>query len=94
MPPSLNTHDNRNIQGLKPSRWLKVLKRTQPTKVSVILTSPEPSYPTTASLGYSNTTKAQENDLKSKVIRMVEAFKEETNKSLKEIQVKEMNKTA
>ena len=58
------------------------------------MTASEHNYPKTSSPGYPNTIKAQENDLKSKVIRMVEAFKEETNKSLKEIQVKEMNKTA
>ena len=38
------------------------------------------SYPSTANLGYPNTTKAQENDLKSNLIKMIEAFKEETNK--------------
>jgi hypothetical protein len=36
--------------------------------------------------GYPNTTEAQENGLKSNRIRMAEAFKEEMNKSLKEIQ--------
>ena len=34
-------------------------------------------YPITASLGYSNTAEAQENDLKSNLIKMIEAFKEE-----------------
>jgi hypothetical protein len=50
------------------------------------LTPPEYSYPTTASPGYPNTTKAQENDLKYNFIKMAEAFKEEMNESLKEIQ--------
>jgi hypothetical protein len=38
---------------------------------------------TTASPGYLNTTKTQENDLKSKLFKMIEAFKEEMNKSFK-----------
>ena len=46
----------------------------------------ELSYPTTASPEYCNTNKTQENDLKSNFIKMNEAFKEEMNKSLKEIQ--------
>ena len=62
------------------------------------MTSLEHSYPTTASPGYPSTAEAQENDLKSNLIKMIEAFKEEMNKSLKEIQentikqVKEMSK--
>ena len=58
----------------------------------------ELNYVTTASPGHPNTAEAQENDLQSNLIKMIEAFKEETNKSLKEIQeniikqVKEMNK--
>ena len=50
------------------------------------MASPECSYHTTAGTGNPNTTKAQENDLKSNLIKMIEAFKEEVNKSLKEIQ--------
>ena len=45
----------------------------------------EQSYPTTASSGYPNTTKERENDLKSNLIEMTDAFKEEMNKSLGEI---------
>ena len=45
-----------------------------------IVTS-EHSFSTTAR--YSNTNKAQENDLKSILIMMIDAFKEEMNKSLK-----------
>ena len=41
----------------------------------------EPSYPATTNPGYPNETEAQEDDL----IRMIEAFKEEMNKFLKEI---------
>ena len=64
------------------------------------MTPSEHSYPTTASPGYPNTTEAQENDLKSNLIKMTEAFKEMMNKSLKALkenaikQVKEINKTA
>ena len=50
------------------------------------LASPEPSYPTTASPEYSDITEAQENDLKSNLMKMTDAFKEEMSKSLKEIQ--------
>jgi hypothetical protein len=50
------------------------------------VTPSEHSYPTTASPGYPNRPEAQENDLKSNLIKMIEAFKEEMNKSLKEIQ--------
>ena len=46
----------------------------------------EASYPMTASPGYPNTVEAQENDLKSNLMKMIEAFKGEMNKSLKEIQ--------
>jgi hypothetical protein len=36
--------------------------------------------------GYPNTTETQENDLKPNFINMIETFKEEMNKSLKEMQ--------
>ena len=49
---------------------------------------PEPSYPTTASPGYSNTAEAQENDLKLNFLKAREALKEEMNKSFKEIKEK------
>jgi hypothetical protein len=38
------------------------------------ITSSEQSYPTTASSGYPNMANAQENDCKSKLIRMIKAF--------------------
>ena len=47
---------------------------------------PEPNRPVIASLGYFNTDEAQEKDLKSKLMKMVEAFTEEIFKPLKEIQ--------
>lgn len=43
----------------------------------------EPNYPTTVSPGYSNTAEVQENDLKSSLMKMTEAIKEEVNVSLK-----------
>lgn len=60
---------------------------------------PDPSSPTIASPEYYNTAKAQENNPKSNLVKIIEAFKEEINKSFKEIQkntykqVKKMNKT-
>lgn len=44
------------------------------------------SYPTTTNSGYPNSTKEQENNIKSNLIKIIEVFKEETYKSLKEIQ--------
>jgi hypothetical protein len=49
------------------------------------MTPSKHSYPTTASLRYPNTAEAQENDIKSNLIKMIEAFKDEINKPLKEI---------
>ena len=39
-------------------------------------------YPTTASLGYANTTKTQENELQSTLIKIVDAFQEKMNQSI------------
>lgn len=47
---------------------------------------PEPRYHTTVAPGYSNTGEAQENNLKSNLMKTIEALKEEINKSFKEIQ--------
>ena len=47
---------------------------------------PEPRYPTTTSPRYPNTAKAYKKDLKPNITKMVEAFKEKINKSLKESQ--------
>lgn len=49
------------------------------------MTTPKQSCPTIASLGYPNTTKTQENDVKSSLTNVEDAFKEEMDKSLKEI---------
>jgi hypothetical protein len=38
------------------------------------MTPLEHSYPTTTSAGYPNTTKAQENDLKSNLIKMIKGI--------------------
>jgi hypothetical protein len=45
----------------------------------------EPSMPTTTSVGYTNTPKKQDSDLKSYLMMVVEDFKKGTNNSLKEI---------
>ena len=58
----------------------------------------EPSSPTTASPGNPNTPEKQDSDLKSDLMKVIEAFKEDINNSLKEIQentirqVKKLNK--
>ena len=44
---------------------------------------PEPSYPATASPGYPNPVKALEDDLKSNLVKVIEALKEGINESLK-----------
>ena len=51
------------------------------------------SYPTTVHCGYSNTSESQENDLKSNLLKMIVAFKQETNKSIKDIQKIKLCKT-
>jgi hypothetical protein len=51
--------------------------KTKPTQPEQYGTQPEPGYPTTASLGSSNTAKAQENDLKSNSMKMIQTSKEE-----------------
>ena len=48
--------------------------------------SSEPSTPTSASPGYSNTPEKQDSDLKSYLMMVVEDFKTGINNSLKEIQ--------
>jgi hypothetical protein len=48
--------------------------------------SSEPSMPTTATPGYSNTPKKQESDVKSYLIMLVKDCKKGINKSLKETQ--------
>jgi hypothetical protein len=63
------------------------------------LASSETNSPTIASPGYTTTPEKQDMDLKSLLMMMMENFKKEINKSLKEIQentsnqVKELNKT-
>ena len=46
----------------------------------------ELSSPTKASLGFPNTPKEQDSDLKSHLMKMIEDLKEDINNSLKEIQ--------
>jgi DNA anti-recombination protein RmuC len=50
------------------------------------ITPSDHSYTTSASSGYPNTTKAYKNDLNSNLTKIAQAFTEEMNKSLKEIQ--------
>lgn len=64
-----------------------------------LFTTPlEPIYPTIASLKYPNITEAQETDLNTKCMNIIEDFKERINKFLIEIQgntnkqLKEINK--
>lgn len=46
----------------------------------------QPSFPTTESSGYPNTTKEKGSNLKSHLVKMIEVFKGDTNNSLKETQ--------
>jgi hypothetical protein len=80
-----NTYYRKNIQGPKPCTWLKDLKRTQSTKAWEICHLQSAATPLQWGLdiGYPNTIEAQENDLKSNLIKMIEAFKEGMNKSFK-----------
>jgi hypothetical protein len=57
-----------------------------PNRNQGYLASSEPSTPTTASPGYTNTPKKQDLDLKSYRMVLVEDFKKGINNSLKEIQ--------
>jgi hypothetical protein len=50
------------------------------------LATSEPSSPTTANPGYSNTAKKQDSDLKSHLMMKIEEFKKEISNSVKEIQ--------
>lgn len=45
---------------------------------------PDPSYPAITNPEYPNETEAKEEDQKSSLIEMIEAIKEDINKSLKE----------
>jgi len=53
------------------------------------MTPSELSYPTTERPRYPNITTVEKNDLKSTLTKMIEVFKEEINKSLKELQENE-----
>jgi hypothetical protein len=84
---------------LRTARWLKGRLNNKQQGSEQHGTFREHSYLTTATPGYPNTTQAQENDLKSNLIMIIDTFKEKINKSFKEIQqstitqVKEMNDT-
>jgi hypothetical protein len=49
---------------------------------------PEPRYPPTARPVYPSRAQAQEDDLESNLIKMIEVFKKEMNESLEEIKRK------
>jgi hypothetical protein len=71
---STNSRDNQMVRG----KGKKISNRNQE-----YLASSEPSSPTTASLGYPNTPKKQDSDLKSHLMMMIEDFNKDINKSLK-----------
>lgn len=48
---------------------------------------PKPSYPTTANTEYSNTNEAQQRNLTTNFVKIIEMIKEDMNKSLKKIQI-------
>jgi hypothetical protein len=74
LPASLRSLASiRNIQPTSgTARWLKA--------------PPEPRYPGSASPGNPNTVKVQLYDLNFNLRKMIQSFKEEINKTLKEIQ--------
>jgi hypothetical protein len=84
-----NTRDNQMVK----SQLKNTINKSQGNMAPL-----EPSYLTIISPGYPNIAETQD-DLKPNIIKMIEAFKGEMNKSLKEIQentfkqVKDMNKT-
>ena len=55
------------------------------------ITPPEPRYPAIENLAYPNKFEAQENDLKSNLINMIESVKEVMNKSPQETQENTIN---
>jgi hypothetical protein len=56
------------------------------------LASSEPSSPTTAYPGYPNTPEKRDSDVKSHLMMMIEDFKKDISKSLKEIQRTQVNR--
>jgi hypothetical protein len=67
------------------TQMAKVPQKNTINKSQGNMTPSEYSYLTTASTANPNTTKAQENDFKSSLIKMTGVFKEKMNKSHKEI---------
>jgi hypothetical protein len=74
---TFNTRDYQLVKG----KCKKLTDRNQG-----YLVSSEPSTPTTSSPGYLNTLEKQDSDSKSYHMMLIEDFKKDTNKSLKEIQ--------
>jgi hypothetical protein len=76
---SLRSTNTRDIQMVK-GKGTTISNRNQN-----IWASSEIGFPTTASLGYTNTPENQESVLKYYLVKIIESFKEDINNSLKEI---------
>ena len=83
-PPS--TYYKKNIQGSKLFQWLNAHTRTQSTGTRAIWKLQSIDTPFQQVLDILIQPKYKKNDLKSNPIKMIEAFKKEIDKSLKEIQ--------
>lgn len=75
----------------RDSQVAKGKHKNRTNKKHVSLTPPGWSYPATGSYGHTNTAEEQENGLEVRLVKMIDAFKEERNKSLKEIQENAVN---
>lgn len=71
---------------------VKELPKNDIYKIWDNMTPIKHSYPTTVNPGYPKTTKIQENNFNSNLTKMIEAFEEEMNRSLKEIQENSIKK--
>jgi hypothetical protein len=80
LQPETRTSNTRDYQVAK-GKCKNLTNRNQD-----YLATSEPSIPTTASPGYSNTPEKQDSDLKSYLMMLVEDFKKDINNSSKEIQ--------
>jgi hypothetical protein len=78
-----NTRDNQMVR----DKHKTINNRSQYT-----LTPSEPSFPTTAIPGYTNTPENQDADLKSYLMKIIEFYKDDINNTLKEIQENTVNR--
>ena len=95
----LSTRSSAVTRKIQPApgsiRWLKDIIKPQTTRAGALWHLQETNYPTTVSPGYSNPAKALEDHPKSNLKKIIEAFKDEMNELLEEIQentVKHMKK--